>query len=110
MSERDIQKEFEEFHARNPHVYEIFVKWARYIKSKGRRASAGLIFERMRFDMKVETDGEPYKLNNNFRSRYARLAMEQEPDLADFFETRDLRNIPENMTRPWSVADDKEAS
>ena len=29
-----------------------------------------------------------FKLNNNYRSFYSRLLMEQEPELAGYFETR----------------------
>jgi hypothetical protein len=37
-------------------------------------------------------DDEPFRLNNNFTSRYARLLADQEPELADVFETRRLRS------------------
>jgi len=36
------------------------------------------------------TDQTEWKLNNNYTSRYARLIMEQEPDLEGFFVTRGL--------------------
>jgi hypothetical protein len=36
------------------------------------------------------TDGQ-YKLPNNLAPHYARLLMEREPELAGFFETRQLR-------------------
>ena len=32
-----------------------------------------------------------WKINNNFAPHYARLIMEQEPDLKGFFEVRELR-------------------
>jgi hypothetical protein len=32
-----------------------------------------------------------WKLNNNYRSRFARLIMDNEPDLAGVFETRELK-------------------
>lgn len=43
------------------------------------------------FIVAVLTKGEPFKLNNDFRSRYTRLLMQQEPELQGFFETRTLR-------------------
>jgi hypothetical protein len=39
--------------------------------------------------MTLQTSGdEDYKLNNNFTSRYARLLMQHNADLAGFFEIR----------------------
>ena len=38
----------------------------------------------------VRTD---FALNDHYRSRYARLIMEQEEDLRDLFEVRELRNV-----------------
>ena len=44
--------------------------------------------------MTFEVASKPteFKLNNDFTSRYARLIMQQEPDLEDFFEVRVLRS------------------
>ena len=33
-------------------------------------------------------DGEAFKLNNNFTAAMARFAVQREPGLADYFETR----------------------
>jgi hypothetical protein len=88
-----IARRFAEFHASNPFVYETLVRLARFAKSKGRsRIGIGLLWERLRWELWIATDGDAdYKLNNDFRSRYARLIMRQEEDLSDFFETRRLR-------------------
>lgn len=85
---------FRLFHRENPVVYKLLVQFARELKGKG-HASAGiaLIWERMRWEVMLSTTTDPFKLNNDYRSRYARLIMEQEPDLAGFFETRALRRV-----------------
>jgi hypothetical protein len=90
-----IQVAFLKFHRENPHVYRMLVKFARQVKDSGRRRyGIKSLFERLRwhydFEVKSETD---FKLNNNFTSRFARLLMEQEPDLEGVFETRKLRKI-----------------
>lgn len=92
--ERDdrIERAFRKFHSDNPQVYEMLCALAREAKAAGfgGYAIAGL-FERLRWHFDVELRGsQALNLNNNFRSRYARLIMEQEPDLKDFFEVREL--------------------
>lgn len=84
---------FENFHAANPHVYTALVALARRLKNRGhQRIGMGMLFEVLRWQWMMGTDDphSEYRLNNNYRSRYARLIMQQEPDLADVFETRRL--------------------
>lgn len=88
-----IQREFSEFHQNNPHVYNELVRLARGYVARKRKAGIGHLWEVMRWSlsMKVDDEREDFKLNNNYRSRYARLIMAMEPDLAGFFDTRELR-------------------
>ena len=91
-AEVTIQERFEQFHAMNPHVYTHIVAIARELRRRGfRRIGIGMIFERLRWLHALATQGDDFKLNNNFRSRYARLIMDAEADLADAFEVRRLR-------------------
>lgn len=83
---------FSEFHRENPDVYRELVKLARKLRDRGHaHYGIGALFEVVRFHRALETTDAVYKLNNNHRSRYARLIMEQEPDLRGFFETRELK-------------------
>lgn len=86
-----IQARFERFHADHPEVYALLVRFTREAKDMGRRAHYGVaaVFERARWHAEIEKT-EEFKLNNNYRSRYARLIMEQEPDLDGFFSLREL--------------------
>ena len=87
-----IQERFERFHDENPEVYELLVRFAHEAHAAGRsRLGIGALWERLRWHTSVETEGEPYKLNDNYRSRYARLLAERNPELAHLFETRKLR-------------------
>lgn len=89
----EIQTAFLKFHKAHPHVYEMLVKLARQVKESGRkRYGIECLFSRLRwhYDFEVRSE-EEFKLNNNYTSRYARLLMKQEEDLAGVFSVRELR-------------------
>lgn len=93
----NADKAFLDFHAANPMIYKVFVSFARQAKAAGAKAlGAKAVWERMRWSFAVENapGGEGYVFNNNYVSRYARLAMMKEPDLAGMFETRRLKVAP----------------
>jgi hypothetical protein len=89
-----LDKEFAEFHLSNPQVYGSLVKLAREAKAAGKeKVGIGMLFEVCRWEFFLQTTGGAgFKLNNNHRSRYARLIMRQEPDLATMFDIRELRS------------------
>lgn len=90
-----IQERFDEFHRENPNVYRLLVNYSRAAIQAGRKTlGIKAVWERMRWHVYIELKQkeEGFKLNDHFTSRYARLIMEQEPDLADFFEIRRLRS------------------
>lgn len=92
-TESKIEQDFNEFQAKNPRVYIQLVSLARELKSKGhRKIGIGMLFEVIRWQTMLRTYGDVYKLNNNYRSRYARKIMSQEPDLDGFFELRELKS------------------
>ena len=84
-----IRRAFEKFHFENPHVYAMLRDLAIGYLSSGQRHGVAFFYEAMRHD-RFKTTGEWFKLNNNFRSHYARMLMEREPRLAGYFETREL--------------------
>lgn len=89
-----IAERFATFHATNPWVYDELVRLARDLHRKGRdRIGIGMLWEVLRWSYWMETDDptSDFKLNDHFRSRYARLIMERERDLDGIFETRGLR-------------------
>lgn len=87
-----IDQRFFAFHHANPHVYQALVRMARQWKAAGHhRCSIAMLYEALRFDQGLRTDSaDGLKLNNSYRSRYARIIQANEPDLAGFFETRCL--------------------
>jgi hypothetical protein len=94
MSRPTIEERFAAFHAANPDVYDELVRLARRARARGhRRMGIELCFGALRWNRLMQTTGERgFKLNDHFTSRYSRLIQEQEPDLAGFFETRELRS------------------
>lgn len=86
-----IELEFKEFHAEHPEVYHQLTRLARSWQSNG-AAKLGIatLFEVLRWNSHMNPDKHGgYKLNNNYRALYARLIMEQEPDLQGIFELRE---------------------
>ena len=90
-----IQEQFEAFHEANPHVYAALVRLARGLVARGRsHVGIGQLFEVLRWSYSMTTvdPSADLKLNNNYRSRYARLIESSEPDLDGLFEKRRLRS------------------
>lgn len=84
-----LESAFTTFHEANPHVYHLIVRFAREKKRAGfKHYGIAGVFERVRWEMPITTEGDAFKLNNNYRAFYARLVMAECPDLAGFFHTR----------------------
>lgn len=88
-----LRDRFEQFDKENPHVYALFVKYARQVKNSGfDRFSAKAIFERLRWHLNFEThDFQPFKLNNSYTAFYARKVIEEFPEFVNFFELRERK-------------------
>lgn len=94
VTQRSIDQRFHDFHTANPGVYIELVDMARQLRARG-YTSIGieLIWSAYRWNRMMHTTPDEYgfKLNDHFRSRYARLIMANEPDLATMFTIRTLR-------------------
>lgn len=92
-TEAGLEAQFRTFHGKNPRVYEELVKLARSAMAKGKqKIGIGMLWEVLRWHFWLQTTDTEFKLNNNHRSRYARLIMKQERDLDGVFETRELHS------------------
>ena len=87
-----IQEKFESFHQAHPEVYTALVRYCREMTERGfRHGGIRMVWGRARWYLTVETDeSKEFKMNDHYHSRYARLIMEREQDLAGFFELRRL--------------------
>lgn len=91
---KTIKDNFETFHKKNPHVYTNLCIMARDLKAIGhKRCAIKMLWEVLRWQGMLNTTdpNSQYKLNNNYTSRYARMVMDNNPDLADFFKVRVLQ-------------------
>jgi hypothetical protein len=83
---------FERFHAENPDAYDLFKKYTFEAIMAGREHFSVIsIFERIRWYTDVETQGDPFKINQNFAAYYGRKFMQDFPAFEGFFRTRKLR-------------------
>lgn len=88
--EQTLSERFAEFHAANPHVYTQLVELARQQHTYAGRRHLGIaqLFEVLRWKHSISTNTSDFKLNNSYRSFYAREIMQNEADLAGVFEIR----------------------
>ena len=90
-----IQERFLEFHEEHPEVYRRLVELSHTAHDSGRdRWAIGNLWEILRWEYYIEgvhDSKDEFKLNDHYRSRYARLIMKNEVPLETFFEIRKLR-------------------
>ena len=95
-SERTIQERFEAWLAtpEGAGVYREFLAIARQLRAAGHEHyGAKSIMEVLRFHRSVRGPAnDAFKIDNNWSSRLARVAMSREPNLIGFFTTRELRS------------------
>mgnify|MGYP003150567899 FL=1 len=81
------RKEFEEFHANNPRVYQLFCYFTIQVINAGHsKYSAEAIFNQIRWYTTVETRGDDFKINNDYKPYYSRKFMKEYH--RDIFHTR----------------------
>lgn len=81
---------FEEYHERNPHVWVLFRRFTLEAIASGRsRIGAKMIAERIRWETFIRaSNGDDFKINNNFTAYYARRFMAEYPEHEGIFQTR----------------------
>ena len=89
-------EKFEEFHRANPHVLtNLEALTDKLIRRGQKHIGIGYLFEILRYESfmrTVDPDSE-FKLNNNLRSRYARLLLERHPEWSEVISVRNLRSV-----------------
>lgn len=86
----EMSARFERFHEENPAVYATLVRLAReWVERTGRhKIGIATLYERVRWEIAITTTDPDFKINDHYRAYYARLIMQQEPDLAGLFDLR----------------------
>jgi hypothetical protein len=89
-----IQQRFELFHEANPWVYLALESLAADLIKRGRRRiGVRMLWETVRWQYtRATTDPtSEFRANDHYHSRYVRLLIDNHPDWADVFATRELR-------------------
>lgn len=91
-AELTIAERFALFHAANPHVADGLEQLAeQWLAAGNRTVGMKALYERLRWESGIRTDGDAYRLNNDFTSHYSRLLIERRPEWAEAFRLRELR-------------------
>src|SRR3990170_5808092 len=90
VTQRRIADRFDAFHAEYPEVYARLVELTRRAHARGYRVGIATVYELVRWGrgMAGMQDAAGFRLNNDFRSHYARRIMQCEPDLEGAFDLR----------------------
>jgi len=71
----------------------ISKKYFFFLHKRGvKKVSSKLIINRIRWEVYIETSGDPYRINDAFTSHYARLFVKEFPEHKGAFEFRRLRS------------------
>jgi hypothetical protein len=84
------EERWQDFDRANPHIFAMLRDMALGAKRRGRRVGIRLLWEKLRWDLTVESDRpeDAPKLNDWFPPYYSRRLMREVPELAGFFEVR----------------------
>jgi hypothetical protein len=84
---------FQQYHQSNPHIYELYKAVAiRLIQQNRRIIGSAHIFQTMRFDYQFQTNGDPFKINNNFAPMYSRKFVLEHPQYGHLFKFKQLKS------------------
>src|SRR5690348_2845570 len=84
-----IEQAFIEFHLKNRHVYTALEQLALNAHKAGvKKLGIGALVETLRYSAALQTKGDAYKINNNFRALYARMLLRNHPELRGVIELR----------------------
>ena len=83
---------FIDYHKANPQIWHYFKHFAFQAIDKGKKVGAKGIFERLRWQVEIESNAE-WKVNNNYAAYYARIFAIRFPAHKDFFEKRNVTGI-----------------
>ena len=83
------KQDFNQYHLENSQVYELFKKFTFQVIRRGlNNFSAESIINQIRWFTEVETVGDEFKINNDYKPHYSRKFMKDFPEFEGFFRTR----------------------
>ena len=91
-----MKEKWWKFHKENPHVYEMFERFALELIRRGvKHTSHWLLLNRMRWQTAIDTRGDEFKIRNDFIAYYARLFIAYHPEHEGFFTLKKLKEDEE---------------
>ena len=85
------------YHQNNPRIYQLVCQYANQaIRAGHQNYGIATIWERIRWEITVNTNDMHFKMPNNHRAYYARLWLKDNPGYPDFFRTAELRSLRGN--------------
>ena len=95
---KSIREAFELFNAENPTIYHLFAQETnKAIKRGCKKISSKMIINWIRWNRYVTTNDPSFKINDAYHAYYSRLFVERNPEHANVFEFRKLRNEVEGQ-------------
>jgi hypothetical protein len=88
-----VKEDFEKFHEKNPHIADLYLRFAREMRASGRHYyGSNSIFERIRWHVNLELDSaDEFAINSKYSSCYSRLITIMYPEeFKNFFSFRTL--------------------
>jgi hypothetical protein len=86
--EMTLADRFAAFHASNPHVADALEHLAAQWLARHERVGMKALFERLRWESGIRTEGSAYVLNNSWTAFYSRLLLDRRPEWAGRITTR----------------------
>lgn len=88
MNKVQTQYQAEEFRRRNPEFWHDLKAWALNEAAHMRRFSVSYFVEHYRWQDRVNSEGEPFKINDHYIPIWARMLVSEHPELRGFIELR----------------------
>lgn len=88
MNKVDTLYHAEEFRRRNLEFWHYLEAWALNEAAHGRRFSISPFIERYRWRDRVDSQGEPFKINDHYSPIFARMLVSEHPELRGYIELR----------------------
>jgi hypothetical protein len=88
------KREWWAWHKANPHVWELFERFAWEAVHNGQKLSHWLIANRIRWETYIVTTGEEFKFPNEHIAFYARLWRALYPEHKDLFRIKRMDGEP----------------
>ena len=78
---------FDKHHAENPHIYDLFCRFAQQAARQREYYSAKIIFHRIRWETEIAENQSEFKVSDGWISHYSRKFMKDFPEHNGFFKT-----------------------